>query len=52
MKESNKLMGLNKDELSTLYYSFVWYRDNICNGSAKISVIKFYEKYGIRGVMK
>lgn len=38
---------LTSDELNILYNNFVVYRDKICNGWAKISVIKFYSKYGL-----
>jgi hypothetical protein len=35
---------LNRDELLQLYIKFVAYRDEECNGLAKMSVQEFYMK--------
>lgn len=39
MKPFNEL---TETELKDLYFAFASYRDNICNGHAKMSVQKFY----------
>ena len=38
---------LNSEELKSLYFNFVSYRDMKCNGNARMSVREFYEKYGL-----
>lgn len=38
---------LNQDELMVLYFNFTSYRDNVCNGRAKVSVQEFYKKFGL-----
>jgi len=41
------MRSLNSVELSELYNNFVAYRDDVCNGWAKMSVNAFYQKFGL-----
>ncbi len=41
---------LTPDQLRTLYFNFVAYRDKRCNGRADMSVHEFYRRYGLREV--
>ncbi|UZS00843.1 hypothetical protein [Pseudomonas phage vB_PsaM_M1] len=41
------MKGLKQDELETLYWNFVAYRDNVCSGHAEMSVENFYKKFGL-----
>lgn len=39
---------LTENELRTLYFNFIHYRDNHCGGMAKMSVSDFYVRNGLR----
>lgn len=38
---------LTPEELKILYNNFVYYRDYICNGQSNLTIIKFYNIYGL-----
>lgn len=38
---------LNEEELNILYFNFIHYRDNICNGWAQMCVQDFYKYFGL-----
>jgi hypothetical protein len=38
---------LTSEQLSQLYNNYVYYRDNLCKGWARLSVIEFYNKFGL-----
>lgn len=41
------MKDLKQSELEILYWKFVAYRDNVCNGRANMSVENFYKKFGL-----
>jgi hypothetical protein len=38
--------ALSSEQLRSLYFKFIEYRDSECNGMAQMSVQEFYKKYG------
>lgn len=46
-QSESKMKDLEQYELEILYWNFIAYRDNVCNGYAKMSVENFYKKFGL-----
>lgn len=42
---------LNSKELKQLYINFTIYRDKICQGKSDVSVLQFFNKYGLNGYL-
>jgi len=40
----NELIDLSRDALAKLYSDFVFYRDEECNGLAKMGIVEFWRK--------
>ena len=41
------MRALTVENLKTLYLNFTNYRDNHCNGHARMSIGDFYNKFGL-----